>query len=182
MISITFDNLDTDRIKPSTRYETLPVGNHEVTVVKNKAGAASVKLVKNTQADGSPLYSLSFFYTSTQKGFSGINFNLDVLGVKNVVGKRGDNAGKTFAIDMRANLFQYLLNYGFAEAEAKAANIVFTALEDEVALDAAGFKGVPTDILVNGQSISDRLTSTPVIATVEKSAKGKTFIKSISAK
>lgn len=182
MISITMDGINTDKINATTRYEPVPAGQHTLAIAKTREGALCTRLSRSTQEDGTPKFTLSVFYSVVgEKKYKGINYNVDVLGSKTVVAKKGANAGQSFNIDFRGNLFQFLLNYGFTKEEVKAANISFSALEDEVALEEAGFKGVETDILVNGQSIADRLTSTKVVGEVKISTKGNPYVVSISA-
>lgn len=180
MINVTMDGIDIEKTGPTTQYEPLAKGFYEGTVTKTREGAAIVRVSQTAQPDGSPKVSLSLFYTASGQKAKGVNFNVDILGTKSVVAKKGPNAGQTVKIDYRSNLSTFLQNYGFTKEEIATASISFTGLEDAAALESAGWKGVSTDILVNGQSIADRLTNRAVKLEVEISAKGNSYVKTIS--
>lgn len=173
-MDITFGHLNLDEIKPTelSAYEPTPEG-----VFPMKLN--NVKLIKKATDAGQTYYVLNGFYIHASKDnkFSGVNYNVEALGVKTVTTKEG----KQVDIDLSRNTARFLMNYGYTAEALKTANISITALEDQAVLEEASWKGVETDIKVNGESIVGKLKETVVDAFVKLSKKSKPYIAAISA-
>lgn len=179
MLNINLDDVAAEATKKfeARSYEDTPAGVYPMQVAASKSGEAFINLVKQTEGEET-FYTLSAFYRHSEaKGLNGVTYKVDILGSKTVTSRE---TGEVKTIDLRSNLKRFLLNYGFSDAELKGANVSLSALDDVEALDSAGWKGVPTDISINGQSIVSRLTSTVVNAIV-KQGKKKPYIAAISA-
>lgn len=181
MLNINLDDVAAEATKKfeARSYEDTPAGVYPMQVAANaKTGEVYLDLVKQVEGEDT-FYTLSAFYRHAEaKGLNGVTYKVDILGSKTVKSRETGEI-KTIS-DLRSNLKRFLLNYGFSDAELKGANVSLSALDDVEALDNAGWKGVPTDISINGQSIVSRLTSTVVNAIV-KQGKKKPYIAAISA-
>lgn len=183
MLEIKMDGLTSDSIRENFSYEELPLGNQELIAKKGKDGNVIAKVIKATTTSGETYYKLNFLFGSTAKGFKGINVDVPFLGVISKTYKKGPKAGTTEQEDCRALFGSFLTAYGISKDEYLRSTLVVPGLEDSQALEDASYKGVPTDIIFNGQSLSNVLTSTAVKAEVVQNAKGKRVVyhNSISA-
>lgn len=172
-------NSEEAAVKPSVIFgsEKAPVGTYKVKLsylaVSRTGGPDEV-----TGEDRPYVYNLKCLLSHADKAagarYKSLNYNLDILGSKQITTKKGE----VMTIDFKSNLARFLRDIGFDSA-AITGDITLTASEEAFkALSSEdSWKGTATDILVNGQSVLEYAKGVVLNAAVKPGKKeGTTFV------